>query len=345
MTIGTRIIMKDRKPLHTLLPLEAPLVLFIDPMDACSLACSFCPTSDNSLMKGAGRPLRQMDFELYKKVIDDLQEFETKVKVLRLYAHGEPLLNKNFCEMVEYAKKSGKVESVDTTTNGLALNPELNLKLAKSGIDRINISVNGLNEEEYMALTKRKVNFEKFVSNIKNLYENKGNTYLFIKINGDTISKENEKKFLEIFEPIADSVGIERSFNCWNEFDAKGFNDPNGYNPSEDSVGIYGQKNKEVITCPYVFYSMCINSSGSVSQCFLDWSLKLIIGDIRKESVREVWTNEKMSNVRKMMLEGKRKSHPICKGCNQLIGGQPENLDPHKEKLMKTYVPENKETP
>lgn len=342
MTIGSRIIMKDRKPLHTLLPLEAPLVLFVDPMDGCSLACSFCPTSSTKLMKESGRPLKQMSLELFKKIIDDLDEFSTKVKVLRLYAHGEPLLNRNFCEMVEYAKKSSKIESVDTTTNATQLNPELNRKLAKSGIDRINISVNGLNAQQYKDLTDRKIDFDKYVANIKDLYENKGNIHLFIKINGDTITPEDEKKFLDIFEPIADEVGIERSFNCWNHFEAKGFTRTGGYNPSEDSIGIYGQKNKEVMTCPYVFYSFLVQSSGKVSLCFLDWSLKLVIGDVSEESVKSIWTGPKLREARIMMLEGRRKEDSYCKSCNQLIGGQPENLDPHTEELIKMYRAEEK---
>ena len=340
MTIGSRIIMKDRKPLHTLLPLESPLVLFVDPMDACSLACSFCPTSSKELMGKAARPLKPMSLDLFKKIVDDLSEFNTQVKVLRMYAHGEPLLNKNFCEMVSYAKKSGKVESVDTTSNGTMLGPNLNRKLVESGLDRINISVNGLNAGQYMDLTATKIDFEKYVLNIKDLYENKGNLYVFIKINGDTINKEDEQKFLDIFEPIADSVAIERSFNCWNQFDAKGFIRTGGYNPSEESIGIYGQKNKEVMTCPYVFYSFCINSSGKVSLCFLDWSLKLVIGDVNTESVKSIWQGEKLRKTRVMMLEGKRKNDSYCKSCNQLIGGQPENLDPHAENLLKVYNPQ-----
>ena len=65
--IGTRIITKDRVPLYTLLPLEAPLILFLDPSDSCCLACNFCPTGSKELMKEVGRPLQQMDFDLYNR--------------------------------------------------------------------------------------------------------------------------------------------------------------------------------------------------------------------------------------------------------------------------------------
>jgi len=331
MTIGTRIITENRKPLHILLPLESPLVLFIDPSDACNSKCSFCPTSNKDLMKQFKRPLKQMSFELYKKIIDDLHDFKTKIKVIRLYGHGEPLLNKYFCDMVKYAKDSGKVETVDTTTNGLLLTPKLNYDLAKSGIDRINISVNGLTDKQYLEFAGIKVDFKNFVKNIKHLYENKKNIYIFIKINGDTIDKEEEKLFLDIFEPLADSVAIEKSMNCWEGFEPKGFQ------RQEENIGIYGQKiDKAVEICPYIYYSLYIWPTGEVSLCFLDWNRKLLINDITKNSLYDIWNGTTLKLIRSMMLNNQK--NPICKNCEQLLKGQPENLDPYKEQLLKIYT-------
>ena len=49
--------------------------------------------------------------------------------------------------------------------------------------------------------------------------------------------------------------------NCWYDFDGPKQN---------EEVGIYGQPIHEVDVCPYVFYSMSVNSDGAVSLCFLD---------------------------------------------------------------------------
>ena len=332
MTIGTRLILKDRKPLETLLPLASPMVLFIDPADICNSKCSFCPTSSKDLMKEVQRPLKQMDFNLYKKIIDDLQQFETKIKVIRLYQHGEPLLNKHFCDMIKYAKDSNKVETVDTTTNALCLNPELNFKIIESGIDRINISINGLSDEQYLKFAGVKVDFKKLVDNITHLYNNRKQCYVFIKINGDTLENgiEDEKKFLEIFEPIADAVAIERSMGCWEGFEPKGF-----VKPIDKNVSIYGQQvQREVLVCPYTQYSIAVNSDLSVSQCFLDWNRKMIIGDANTESIYDIWHGKKFRAFQDMMLKGERKSHFYCKDCNQLIGGQPSDIDRYAEEIL-----------
>ena len=51
--------------------------------------------------------------------------------------------------MIEYARKSGKFETIDFTTNGTLLHPELNRKLIDAGLSRINISVEALDARGY----------------------------------------------------------------------------------------------------------------------------------------------------------------------------------------------------
>ena len=102
-----RIDLVNRTPLETVIPLSTPFVVFVDPSDACNFKCRFCPTSDRALMKLAGRPWKQMSFDLFKKIADDMTEFSEQVEVLRMYKDGEPLLNKRLADMIKYAKDVG----------------------------------------------------------------------------------------------------------------------------------------------------------------------------------------------------------------------------------------------
>jgi hypothetical protein len=45
----------NRTALETVIPLESPFVLFVDPSDACNFKCRFCPASDRGLMRKVGR--------------------------------------------------------------------------------------------------------------------------------------------------------------------------------------------------------------------------------------------------------------------------------------------------
>ena len=334
--IKPRIQLENRESLKDAIPLNTPWVIFVDPSDACNFKCKFCPTGDIWLMKSVGRPLKLMNFELYKKIIDDICEFEKPIKVLRLYKDGEPLMNPWFPKMVKYAKDSGCCEKVDTTTNASLLHPNKNLEIIEAGLDRINISIEGVNAKQYMDFSKRYINFDKFVENIKHFYDNRKQCEVFIKVCGDTLSEEDKQKFFDIFGDICDGISIEHTMNCWNGFEMVGM-------IQNEEFGIYGQPIKEVDVCPYVFYSMSINSDGTSSVCFLDWNRKLLMGDVRKQSVKSIWNNEELFKYQKMFLRKERKAHHICYNCNQLSHGMPVDLDEYKEILVPKILMKNYE--
>ncbi len=325
--IKPRIDLENRTKLETVIPLTTPFVIFVDPSDVCNFHCKFCPTGDIPLMKKVCRPLKAMDFELYKKIIDDICKFEKPIKVLRLYKDGEPLLNPHFADMIRYAKEKKCAERIDTTTNASLLNPKISLEIIEAGLDRINISIEGVNEEQYANFSSYKINFEKLVDNIRYLYENRKNCEIIIKICGDTLSEDEKKKFYEVFGEIADGVYIEHTMSCWPEFELKDVK-------VNQELGIYGQKIKEVQVCPYPFYSFSINSDGLASLCFLDWSRKLIIGDTKTESVKDIWNGERLLNYQKMFLRKERKKHPFCSSCGQMSHGLPDDIDNYADELL-----------
>lgn len=335
--IKPRIDLKNRTRLETVIPLSIPFIINVDPSDACNFQCKFCPTGDKKLMKiTPGRSHGVMDFNLYKKIIDDICEFEKPIKVLRLYKDGEPLLNPRLPEMIKYAKEKKCSERIDTTTNASLLNTSKNLEIIEAGLDRINISIEGISAAQYLEFSKYKIEFEKLVDNIRHFYENKKQCEMIVKINGDVLTEDDKNKFYEIFGNIADGVYIEHIMSCWPEFE---LNDVE----INQEFGIYGQKIKEVQVCPYIFYSFSINSDGTASACFLDWSRKLIIGDTHVESVRDVWKGDKLFDYQRMFLLMKRKEHAVCGQCGQLSHGLPDDIDPYVEELLEALLASRRE--
>jgi len=328
MQIKPRIDLINRTKLETVIPLKVPFIINVDPADTCNFQCKFCPTGDRALMKTIpGRNHGIMDFELYKKIIDDICDFDKPIKVLRLYKDGEPLLNPKLAEMIDYAKNKNCAERIDTTTNAVLLTPLRVNQLIAAGLDRINISIEGINAQQYWTFSKHKIDFEKLVDNIRLFYENKKQCEIIIKINGDILSEDDKQKFFEIFGEIADGVSIEHIMACWPQFELKDVE-------VNKEHGIYGQKIKEVLVCPYVFYSFAINADGSASACFLDWSRKLLIGDTRTHRVKAIWQGEELLKYQNMFLTKNRKEHPVCCHCGQLSHGQPDDIDKYAEMLM-----------
>lgn len=326
--IKPRINLENRTPLQEVIPLKTPFVLFVDPVNTCNFQCKFCPTGDRDLIKSTGRWQGRLNFDLYKKIIDDLGEFDERLKVLRLYKEGEPLLHTRFADMVSYAKRSGHVDYVDTTTNGYLLTPDRVGPILDAGIDRINISVDGMSSQQFWEFTKTRVNFDNFVDNIRRLYERKGNCEICIKIPGDILSPEDKQNFFDTFGNIADRVFIENFAPCWPTFDVE---DRMGIQIRE---GIYGNAIRDIQVCPYIFYSMAVNTDGTVSLCFLDWSRKLVIGDTHITTIKNIWESEALRRHQIAHLEGRRKENPTCAACGQLSHCLPDNIDTYAPELL-----------
>ena len=324
-----RIDLKNRTKLEEVIPLDTPFVLFIDPCDVCNFQCKFCPTGDRELIKTIpGRGHGNMEWSVYTRIIDSLAEFPQKVKVIRLYKDGEPLLNPRFADMVDYAKKSGFCDRVDTTTNASLLTPERSDAIIAAGLDRINISIEGVTDEKYSEFSKCDMKYTDILENVRYFYEHKTSTEMIVKINGDILTESERQKFLDDFGDITDGIFIESIMDCWPTFEIEKVN-------VNRERGIYGQQIKEVMVCPYVFYSIAINSDGTVSLCFLDWSRKLIIGNVNDASIVELWNCKKMQDYRCMFLKKQRKDHPVCSVCGQMSQGQPDDIDEFADALLK----------
>jgi len=327
MNYETRI-SQNRTRLEKVIPLCTPFVLFVDPCDTCNFQCKFCPNGDRKAMKQIpGRGHGPMTMETFTKIVDNVSDFPDKLKVLRLFKDGEPLMNKHLPEMIKYAKNKKIAESIDTTTNGSLLTRKMSDALIESGINQINISIEGTSSQEYKEFARYTLDFNIMYDNIKYLYENKGDCHLLIKINEDVISKESKQRFLDLFGPISDGISTEHVVSCWPTFDLKEVT-PN------DNVGIYGQPINEVLVCPYVFYSFAVNSDGAISVCFLDWKRELVIGNINDISLKEAWNGNAMKEYQTMFLSGVRKEHFFCGNCRQMSHGMPDNIDQYRDILL-----------
>ena len=327
-----RIDIRESIELKKELPLSTPYVIYIDPCDTCNFRCKFCPSGNLELMgKTKGRGHGPMDFQVYKQVIDDLREFGEPIKVVRLYKEGEPLLNPRFADMVRYAKDCGYVERVDTTTNGSMLTRERSLEIIDAGLDRINISVEGMNAEHYRDFSGYKLDFQQFVDNIAFFYDHKKQCEMNIKINGDILTPEQEEEFYRVFGDITDGISVEHTIEYWPKYGHMKVD-------VDDSVSLLGGCSKEVLVCPYVFYEMCVNSDGTYSLCRFDWNHKMMMDPHvgGRPTPKKIWDSITLWNFQQQFLRKERKLMSVlsCPDCGILKQGVPEDLDEFAEEIL-----------
>lgn len=332
MNIQTRLSSEERQSLGEKLPLKQPYVLLVDPSNLCNLRCKWCPTGYDKMISDTFRNETVMNIELFKKILNDTKEFDNPFKVLRLYKEGEPLVNPSFAQMILLAKKSEQFLRIDTTTNGHLLSPELNRKIVDSGLDQINISVNGVTSEQIFKHTGRKIDFKEYVSNIRDLYKNRGNCTVYIKSIKDILTEKEQNLFFEIFGDISDRIFLERLSPAWPDFDVS----LSGYN--YENVGNYDHPVENRKVCPYLFYIMVINSDGSVSTCVGDWKHHQITGNINERSLKEIWLGEQQKHYQIQHLEGNKDCFEMCSKCKVISHGCYDNIDSYSEKIKTKII-------
>lgn len=315
--------------LGKVVPLAEPFVVVLDPSNVCNMKCKFCPSGDLKLIKSTGRVQGFFDYDLFTKVIDGIKEWDEPLRVLRLYKEGEPLLNPRFSDMVRYARDSEAVKWIDTTSNGLALRPELNQKMVDAGLDRIHISVNGVSDEKIEFYTRTKVHFEDYVANIRDLYErSRGKTSIYIKSIIENLTEEEQRKFYDTFLPICDMVFLEHISTPWPEFQF------DASVPMKFTKGHLGQEAFDKDVCPYIFYMQVVNSDGTCDFCIGDWRHCKKPGDLHEVTLKEAWNGEVLTEARRGMVLGKRCKMEFCKHCEVVKYGTLDNLDPYKSEIL-----------
>jgi len=303
----------NRTVLSEVVPLDTPYVIFLDPCGACNFKCKFCPCNNSDFMVSERHAV--MDMDLFHKILDDIQDFPNQVKVINLYGFGEPLLHKEYCKMAKEIKDRNLCRELRCTTNGFLLSEEMNQNLVATGIDMVRISVEALTSEDYRDICDVKMNFEKFVENIKNLYEiSRGtNTKVSVKIlNVALKDDEAANRFYDIFEPISDYTYIQDTTQAWAEFEA--------YVPVGNyEAGNVGDMMDEDKICSFALTNMAIHSNGSVGVCPQDWKFATEYGNVKTSALKELWNSKKLQGFRIAHLSGNRRKIPYCRDCDVCV--------------------------
>ena len=137
--------------------------LMIEPASVCNLGCPTCPTGAGTL----NRPGALMDFELYKKIIDEIWPTTSKI---RLWNLGEPFMHKDVYRMIRYAKD--RHIKVLTSTNGHYFRePDAPKKVVESGLDFMIVSMDGATQKSLAEVSNRCPKLDRIVEDVQRVIE------------------------------------------------------------------------------------------------------------------------------------------------------------------------------
>jgi len=324
----------ERVRLETVIPLETPFELQLAVANICNFFCKYCPCSRPDLLRKNKVKKGVMDFGLYRKIIDDLHGFPEPIKILRLVKEGEPLLNKRFADMVRYAKAMHPSVTVDTTTNAMLLTPELSDAIIDAGLDKMFISLQGMGAEAYKRLSGVDVDFDKLIDNVIYFCKKRNGCRVYIKVPDIGVDASEKKRFFDAFDAYADEVFVEHIIPTWPDFDIS-------HVKPDDGIGLYGDPvyPEYIHVCPIIFYNMNVDFDGNIAPCQLDWAHKVVPGNVRDQSLYDLWNGRRLNDLRRLHLRGQRGSHPLCGKCRTLEYCNVDNIDPYADELLKRMAP------
>mgnify|MGYP005835253291 CR=1 FL=1 len=319
----------NRKRLADIIPLSHPFTVYIEQTRYCNFKCFYCIHSTRDIPGGEFEqleyPIKHMEFKMFEKIVKQLSEFPKGIKRIVFSGLGEPLMNPRLPEMVRVAKMAGIADRVEIITNGLLLTPEVADRLIDSGITNISISIQGINAGQYEETCGKRIDFEKFVDNLTYLYNHRKNTQIYIKaIDATFKDKDDESKFFEIFGNIADRIYVEHlvlmqqkmdKLKCMVDETKNFYNEE--YNPSRK-------------VCAQAFYFLQIGCDYDTFPCPNPGLPKsLSMGNVKENTLLEIWNGSRRKNLLRTMLEFKRESIPECCNCTTFncINNPLENLD------------------
>ncbi len=328
---GSRIKLADA------IPLDGPLIVQIFDIYACNLSCKFCHYGLPKEKRPELTTKNIMDLELFKKVIDDMEGFTNKIKLLRFCGAGESLLDNNIVEMVKYAAEKHVTEKIELITNAVLLTSEISTALINAGLTQIRVSIYGLSSEKYKEICDADVNFEQIVNNVRFFYEENirlgGRTKVYVKTMDCTLDKKNDQnKFVKLFEKYCDLYSIESvvpnvqgiDYSVWLKDGT----------PNYNALGV---KLPPIQICPQPFHLITICPDGRVVPCSNESMIG--IGDCNLQSLTDIWEGELLRRCQRKMLDGNVSFGGVCEKCT-IVQCRPfpeDLLDHDVERLKEIY--------
>lgn len=291
-----------------------PISVSIEPTTSCNLRCPECPSG----LRSFSRPKGMLKRDFFAQTIDEIYK---DLLYLIFYFQGEPYLNPNFLEMVEYA--SSKKIYTATSTNGHFLNDANARRTIESGLDRLIISIDGTTQEVYQQY-RRGGHLDKVIEGARNIvkWKRQLKSRTPFVIFQFLVVKPNEHQIGDV-KALAKEIGVD---DVWYKtaqvYDYK--TDPNQLIPTLEKFsrykktdnGEYRQKNKLHNHCWKLWHANVITWDGQVVPCCFDKDAKHRLGDLKTQSFKDIWKNKKYKQFRRQLMKG-RKNIDICANCSE----------------------------
>ena len=276
-----------------------PVHLDIETVDACNLRCNHCFRHED-LKKSLGMEFvnsgKRFSLDILQRLLDEGKEHG--LQSVNFGFSGECAVNVDFLKMVEMADAAGIID-IRSITNGLPLSEKKIEAIVESPIRIFSISVDAGTRESYQKL-KGEDGFDKLVHLIRHAYAHKqklGRAFPLLRVSyyPSPESAGEEELFIEIFRDHVDFIDIQEFKDIRHLDDHKLRSD-----------------------CLMPFRRLAVFADGRVAPCCSLYSNSVIIGNIHEKSLKEIWDDAPITELRQELIEGRPSS--VCTTCLTSLG-------------------------
>ena len=258
--------------------------------------------------------------DTFSLVLDSLRPHIDAVKVGVLYHGGEPLLNKNFANMVASLKEVG-IPFVKTVSNGMLLADAMLAGLVDAHLDAIEFSLDGSSPAEN-DFVRRNCEYETVVGNIKRLIDYKRmrgvdwprvliSSTQFLTREGHACKDQQpevpehlRREFSGAYEGTIADYKVTWAMR-WPHMEVP----DSTYETYEDPF-----HSEPIHYCDLVDHTMTVRWNGEIVACCYDLTSRYVIGNVHEDDLATIWNNEKFLGLRKSIDTGR--FIPLCASCN-----------------------------
>ena len=264
-----------------------PEIVQIESTNLCNAKCVFCPRDDMARRQGI------MDMALFRKVADECATLG--IGHIRMHNYGEAFMDRQLVDKVRYAKRLG-IPEVGLISNGSLITEAAARGMVEAGLDAINISVDAAGKDVFER-TRLGLNYDKVIANIERL----------IRIR-DEAGKRRPKLILSFVRQ--DNSGEERTFiDHW-----KSRADKIHITDLHNWAGTLNHESDVNFPCYRPWLTFTVLWDGRVSLCCADFDGREILGDVRTNSIRDIWNSEPYRRARRAHLD--HGGPAVCQSCD-----------------------------
>lgn len=276
-----------------------PTNVQVEPSTICNLRCALCPVTE-----GMARPTGLMDYRIFKKFIDEVGEY---LFIMLFWDWGEPFLNPAIFDMISYARDRG-IQAISSTNGHVFANERQAQNLVESGLHSIIFAIDGLTQETY-ARYRQGGDLETVMAGLRNVVAAKqrlGSSTPRVHVR--FIAMHHNEHEIGGMTEMARREGADiftvKTLNPHGEFmsdvDCQSFlpqsKELQRFRYDPITLSRYRRRHNP---CKVMWNTSILHWDGLVSTCTFDPHGRMVLGDLKTQSFKEIWQGERFRHLRR----------------------------------------------